>query len=56
MPPRKAWSEFRELMGVPVNLPAINVGHVVLKPAIKEPKKPPHSENLFYKKLEFISL
>ncbi|WP_221281354.1 replication initiation protein [Helicobacter gastrocanis] len=52
VPPKKDWREFRELMGVSLNVPAINVEHVVLRPAVQELQKLPHFENLCYEKIK----
>ncbi|WP_162982754.1 replication initiation protein, partial [Helicobacter vulpis] len=52
VPPKKDWREFRELMGVSLNVPAINVEHVVLRPAVQELHKLPHFENLCYEKIK----
>ncbi|WP_162982742.1 replication initiation protein [Helicobacter vulpis] len=52
VPPKMEWGEFRELMGVSLNVPAINVEHVVLRPATQELHKLPHFENLCYEKLK----
>ncbi|WP_104578527.1 replication initiation protein, partial [Helicobacter felis] len=53
VPPKKEWSEFRELMGISSNIKLIEViERDILKPAIKELSKLPHFENLCYKKLK----
>ncbi|WP_104683155.1 replication initiation protein, partial [Helicobacter felis] len=53
VPPKKEWSEFRELMGISSNIKLIEViERDILKPALKELSKLPHFENLCYKKLK----
>ncbi|WP_158653396.1 replication initiation protein, partial [Helicobacter felis] len=50
VPPKKEWSEFRELMGIPAKTLFENIERLILKPAIKELSKLPHFENLCYQK------
>ncbi|WP_120945160.1 replication initiation protein [Helicobacter labacensis] len=53
VPPKREWSEFRELMGIPASVKLLEVvERAILKPALKELHKLPHFENLCYEKLK----
>ncbi|WP_233711853.1 replication initiation protein [Helicobacter salomonis] len=53
VPPKKEWGEFRELMGIPVNIKLLEVvERAILKPAIQELNKLPQFKHLCYQKFK----